>query len=78
MSAAKATLSDDVRHRILPLWGYTFLNFPTSFSHHPHFYDHVNHDDATLRMVIYDGLDCTPKGSTTPKGVAILIYHYPG
>ena len=47
MSAAKSTLSEDVRHRMLPPWGLYFFKFPVPFPHHPHFCDHVNHDDAT-------------------------------
>ena len=46
MSAAKSTLSDDVRHRMLPPWGLYFFKFSAPFPHHPHFCDHVNHYDA--------------------------------
>ena len=47
MSAAKSTLSDDVRHRMLPPWGLYFFKFLMPFPHHPHFCNRINHDDVT-------------------------------
>ena len=78
MSAAKSTLSDDVRHRILPPWGLYFLKFPAQFPHHPHFCECVNHDDAMPTMVTCNAFDSTKKESTTPKGVAFRLLHSPG
>ena len=70
MSAAKSTLSDDVRHRMLPLWGLYLFKIPAPFPHHPHFCDRINHDDVMPWMVTCGAFNSTKKESTTPKGVA--------
>ena len=70
MSAAKSTLSDDVRHRMLPPWGLYLFKIPAQFPHHPHFCECVNHDDAMPWMVTCNAFDSTKRESTTPKGVA--------
>ena len=46
MSAAKSTLSDDVRHSILPPWGLYFFNSPRYFPIDARFRGCVNHYDA--------------------------------
>ena len=73
MSAAKATLSDDVRHRMLPPWGLYFLKCPMPFPHHPHFHECVNHDDATPSRGFSPSMAkaCARKGAgeATPKGL---------
>ena len=74
MSAAKSTLSDDVRHRTLPPWGLYFFKFLVPFPHHPHFRECVNHDDAMPRMVTCGAFNSTKKESTTPKGVASTLH----
>ena len=78
MSAAKSTLSDDVRHRMLPPWGLYFFKFLAPFPHHSHFCDRINHDDAMPQMVTCDVFDSTKKESTTPKGVVFLTPCSPG
>ena len=47
MSAAKSTLSEDVRHRMLPPWGLYFFNFPHPF---PAFGDSVARRGSQLRV----------------------------
>ena len=78
MSAAKSTLSDDVRHRMLPPWGLYFLNFPRHFTIDAHFRECVNHNDAMPRMVACGAFNGTKRESTTPKGVAFRLLHSPG
>ena len=73
MSAAKSTLPDDVHHRMLPPWGLYFFKFLAPFPHHPHFCDHVNHDDATPSRGVAPQIAkaCARKGAgeVTPKGL---------
>ena len=46
MSAAKSTLSDDIRHSMLPLGGCTFFNSPRHFPIDARFRNRIDHDDA--------------------------------
>ena len=46
MSVAKSTLSEDVRHRMLPPWGLYFFNSPRHFTIDARFCECVNHYDA--------------------------------
>ena len=43
---SESTLSDDIRHRMLPPWGLYFFNSPRHFTIDAHSRGCVNHDDA--------------------------------